>query len=134
LGKLLKLRIPVLIGYDNDVMGRSKRAWKWGVSRLTFLPNSWWEYLDWAKEARTVVDQVTGGRPSPGMRALLTFVDQFISESFGRREYSLSPDIVEHTTSRFREELEVIFDTIARRNSLRGKVPIFGLGANTSMG
>jgi hypothetical protein len=41
---------------------------------------------------------------------------------------------VEHTTSRFREELEVIFDTIARRNSLRGKVPIFGLGASTSMG
>jgi hypothetical protein len=134
LGKLLKLRIPVLVGYDDDVMGRFKRARKWRVSRLTFLSNLWWEYLDWTKEARTVVDQVTGGRPSPGMRALLTFVDQFISESFGRREYSLSPDIVEHTTSRFREELEVIFDTIARRNSLRGKVPIFGLGANTSMG
>jgi hypothetical protein len=55
LGKLLKLRIPVLIGYD-DVVGHSKRARKWGVSRLTFLPNSWWEYLDWAKEALTVVD------------------------------------------------------------------------------
>jgi hypothetical protein len=41
---------------------------------------------------------------------------------------------VEHTTLRFREELEVILDTIARRNSLRGKVPIFGLGASTSMG
>jgi hypothetical protein len=48
------------------------------VSRLTFLPNSWWKYLDWAKEARTVVDQVTGGRLSPGMRALLNFIDQFI--------------------------------------------------------
>jgi hypothetical protein len=115
-------------------MAHSKRARKWGVSRLTFLPNSSWEYLDWAKEARTVVEQVTGGRPSPGMQALLNFIDQFIDKSFGRREYSLSPDIVEHTTSRFREELEVIFDTIARRNSLRGKVPIFGLGASTSMG
>jgi hypothetical protein len=104
------------------------------VSRLTFLPNSWWEYLDWAKEARTVVDQVMGGRPSPGMRALLNLIDQFIRESFGRREFSLSPNIVEHTTSRFREELEVIFDTIARRNSLRGKVPVFGLGASTSLG
>jgi hypothetical protein len=104
------------------------------VSHLTFLPNSWWEYLDWAKEARTVVDQVTDGRPSPGMRALLNFIDQFIGESFERREYSLSPDIVEHTTSRFREELEVILDTIACRNSLRGKVPIFGLRASTSMG
>jgi hypothetical protein len=80
------------------------------------------------------VDQVTGRRPSLGMRALLNFIDQFIGESFGRWEYSLSPDIVEHTTSRFREELEVIFDTIARRNLLRGKVPIFGLGASTSMG
>jgi hypothetical protein len=50
----------VLIGYDNDVMGRSKRARTWRVSCLTFLPNSWWEYLDWVKEARTVVDQVTG--------------------------------------------------------------------------
>jgi hypothetical protein len=92
LGKLLKLRIPVLIGYDDDVMGRSKRVRKWGVSHLTFLPNSWWEYLDWAKEARKVVDQVIGGRPNPGMRALLNFIDQFIRESFGRREYSLSPE------------------------------------------
>jgi hypothetical protein len=48
------------------------------VSRLTFLPNSWWEYLDWAKEARTVEDQVTGERHSPGMRALLNSVDHFI--------------------------------------------------------
>jgi hypothetical protein len=80
------------------------------------------------------VDQVTGGRPSPGMRALLNFIDQLIGESFGRREYSLSHDIVELTTSRFKEELEIIFDTIARRNSLRGKVSIFGLGASTSMG
>jgi hypothetical protein len=54
------------------------------VSHLTFLLNSWWEYLDWAKEARTIVDQVIGGRPSPGMRALLNFIDQFIGESFGR--------------------------------------------------
>jgi hypothetical protein len=104
------------------------------VSRLIFLPNLWWEYLDWAREARTVVDQVTGGRPSPGMRALLNLIDQFIGESFGWWEYSLSPDIVDYTTLRFREELEVIFDTIARRNSLRGKVPIFGLGASISMG
>jgi hypothetical protein len=85
-------------------MARFKGARKWGVSRLTFLPNSWWEYLDWAKEARAVVDQVTGGRPSPGMQALLNFIDQFIRESFGRWEFSLSPDIVEHTTSGFHEE------------------------------
>jgi hypothetical protein len=111
-----------------------KRARIGEVSHLTFLPNSWWEYLDWAKKARKVVDQVTGGRPSPSMRALLNFIDQFIRESFGRREFSLSPDIVEHTTSRFREELEVIFGTITRRNSLRGKVPVFGLGASTSVG
>jgi hypothetical protein len=115
-------------------MARFKHARKWGVSHLTFLPNSWWEYLDWAKEARTVVDQVTSGRPSPSMQALLNFIDQFIRESFGRREFSLSPNIVEHTTSRFQEELEVIFDTIARRNSLRGKVPIFDVGASTSLG
>jgi hypothetical protein len=80
------------------------------------------------------VDQVTGGRPSLGMRVLLNFIDQFIRESFGRQEFSLSPDIVEHTTLRFWKELEVIFDTIARRNSLRGKVPIFNPGASTSMG
>jgi hypothetical protein len=88
------------------------------VSRLTFLSNSWWEYLDWAKEARIVVDHITGGRSSPSMRVFLNFIDQFIEESIERREFSLSPDIVEHTTSRFREELEVIFDTITRRNSL----------------
>jgi hypothetical protein len=81
-----------------------------------------------------VVDQVTGGRPSPSMRALLNFIDQFIRESFERREFSLSPDIMEHTTSRFREELEVILDTIVRRNSLWGKVPVFDLGASTSLG
>jgi hypothetical protein len=89
--------------------------------------------LDWAKEARIVVDHITGGRSSPGMQGFLNFIDQFIEESFGRREFSLSPDIVVHTTSRFWEELEVIFDTIARRNSLRGKVPVFGLGASTSL-
>jgi hypothetical protein len=94
-------------------MARFKRARKWRVSCLTFLPNLWWKYLDWAKEAHTVVDHITGGRSSPSMRALLNFIDQFIRESFGRREFSLSPDIMEHTTSRFREELEVIFDTIA---------------------
>jgi hypothetical protein len=115
-------------------MAHFKRARKWGVSNLTFLPNSWWEYLDWAKEARTVVDHIMGGRSSPGMRVFLNSIDQFIHESFGRQEFSLSPDIVEHTTSRFREELEVILDTIARRNSLRGKVPVFDLGASTSLG
>jgi hypothetical protein len=81
-----------------------------------------------------VVDHITGGRSSSGMQAFLNFIDQFIRESFGRREFSLSPDIVEYTTLRFREELEVIFDTIARRNSLRGKVPVFDLGASTSLG
>jgi hypothetical protein len=81
-----------------------------------------------------MVDHIMGGRSSPRMRALLNFIDQFIRESFGRREFSLSPDIVEHTTLRFWEELEVIFDIIARRNSLRGKVPVFGLGASTSLG
>jgi hypothetical protein len=83
------------------------------VSRLTFLLNSWWEYLDWAKEARTVVDHITRERSNPSMRVLLNFIDQFIQESFGRWEFSLVLDIVEHTTLRFREELEVIFDTIA---------------------
>jgi hypothetical protein len=81
-----------------------------------------------------VVDHITGGRSSSGMQAFLNFIDQFIRESFGRREFSLSPDIVEYTTLRFREELEVIFDTIARRNSLRGKVPVFDFGASTSLG
>jgi hypothetical protein len=94
-------------------MARFKRTRKWGVAHLTFLPNSWWEYLDWAKEARIVVDHITGGRSSPGMRVFLNSIDQFIQESFGWREFSLLPDIVEHTTSRFREELEVILDTIA---------------------
>jgi hypothetical protein len=75
--------------------------------------------LEWAKEARTVVDYITGGRSSLGMRVFLNSIDRFIHESFGRREFSLSPEIVEHTTSRFREELEVIFDTITRRNALR---------------
>jgi hypothetical protein len=60
-----------------------------------------------------VVDHITRGRSSPGMWVFMNFIDQFIHESFGRRDFSLSPDIVEHTTSRFREELEVIFDTIA---------------------
>jgi hypothetical protein len=115
-------------------MARFKRARKWGVSRLIFLPNSWWEYLNWAKEARTVVDHITGGRSSPGMRVFLNSIDQFIQESFGRREFSLLPNIVEHTTLRFQEELKVILDTIARRNSLRGKVPVFDLGASTSLG
>jgi hypothetical protein len=46
----------------------------------------------------------------------------------------LLPDIVEHTTLRFREELEVILDTIARKNSLWGKIPVFDLGASTSFG
>jgi hypothetical protein len=77
---------------------------------------------------------ITGGRSSPGMRVFMNSIDQFIQVSFGQREFSLSPDIVEHTTSRFREELEVIFDTITRRNSLWGKVPVFGLGASTFMG
>jgi hypothetical protein len=54
-----------------------------GSSSLTFLPISWWEYLDWVKEAHKVVNQVTGGRSSPGMRALLTAVEQFIAEFFG---------------------------------------------------
>jgi hypothetical protein len=79
------------------------------------------------------VDQVMGGRPSPSMRALLNFIDQSIGESFGQREYSLSPDIVEHTTSRFREELEVIIDAIAHMNLLQGRVPVFNLRASTSL-
>jgi hypothetical protein len=55
--------------HDNEIMPPPsfKRARIREVSRFTFLPNSWWEYLDWVKEARTVVDQVTGGRSSPGM-------------------------------------------------------------------
>ena len=98
------------------------------------LPNSWWEYLNCAKDACTVVNHITGGRSSPGMQVLLSSIDQSIQEAFGRREFSLSPDILEYTTLRFPEELEVIFDTIARRTSLRGKIPIFDLVAFTSSG
>jgi hypothetical protein len=65
-----------------------------------------------------MVNHITGGRSSPGMWVFMNFIDQFIQESFGQREFNLSPDIMEHTTLRFWEELEVIFDTIARRNSL----------------
>jgi hypothetical protein len=111
---------------------RVKRARTYCEAGLTFLPRSWWDYLDWAREARALVHQITGGRVSPGMRVLLNFIDQFIQESFGRREFSLSPEIVDHITVRFREELEAILDAIDRRNSLKGKVPIFGLGASTS--
>jgi hypothetical protein len=53
--------------YGQNIMSssRPKRARKWEVSRLTFLPNLWWEYLDWAKVARTVVDHITGEKIQP---------------------------------------------------------------------
>ena len=109
-----------------------KLANTWSVSSLTFLPRLWWEYLDWAREAYALVNQITGRRSSPSMRALLNFIDQFIQESFGRREFSLSSNIVEHTTMRFREEFEAIFDAIDQKSSLKGKVLIFSLGTSTS--
>ena len=111
---------------------RAKRARTCSRSSLTFLPRSWWEYLDSAKEARALVNQITGKRSSPGMRVLLNFIDQFIQETFGRWKFSHSTDIVDYVILRFREELEAILDAIERRNALKGKVPIFGLGAPTS--
>jgi hypothetical protein len=93
-----------------------KRAKIGGLSSLTLLPASSWEYLDWLKEAHKVVNQVPGGRSSPGMQALLTVVEQFIAEFFGRREFHLAPAVVEYTTYRFREELEAILATNALRD------------------
>ena len=63
--------------YNGEGMDLScvKRAWICSGSSLTFLPRSWWEYLDWAKEARALANQITGGRSSPGMRVLLNFID-----------------------------------------------------------
>jgi hypothetical protein len=83
------------------------------------------------KEAHKVVNQVTGGRSSPGMRALLTAVERFIAEFFGRREFHLAPTVVEYTTCRFREELEAILATNALRDSRKGKIPLFLFGAST---
>lgn len=119
--------------YDDNVIACFKCAKKWEVFRLTFLPNSWWEYLDWIKEACTVVNHLTGGRSSLGIQIFLNFIDQFIQEFSDRQEFSLSSDIVEHTNSRFQEELDIILNTIARRNSLRDKVSVFYLGASTSL-
>jgi hypothetical protein len=61
----------------------SKRARTEEVSRLAFLPSSWWEYLDWVNEAHKMMNQVTGDRSNPGMGALLTFVERSITEYFG---------------------------------------------------
>jgi hypothetical protein len=85
------------------------------------------------KEAHKVLNLVTDGRPSPGMRALLIVVEQFIAEFFGRREFHLAPTVVEFTPCRFREELEAILATNALRDSRRGKVPLFLLRASTSL-
>jgi hypothetical protein len=67
------------------------------------------------------------------MRASLTAVEQFIAELFRRREFHLAPAVVEFTTYRFREEFEAILATDALRDSRRGKVPLFLLGASTSL-
>jgi hypothetical protein len=85
------------------------------------------------KEAHKVVNQATGGRSSPGMRALLTSVQRSIAEYFGQLEFYLTPAIFEYTTCRFWEELEAIFATIVLRDSQRGKVPLFMLEASTSL-
>jgi hypothetical protein len=106
-----------------------KRARIGEKSRLIFLPNSWWEYIDWAKEARVLVDPIPGGRFSPGMRRLLADVDWYITECVGRREYSLAPFVVESTTCRFREELEALLTA----NGQQAKVPFSLLGASTSL-
>jgi hypothetical protein len=100
---------------------------------MTFLLALWWEYLDWMKEAHKVMNQVTGGRSNPDIRALLTAVERFIAEFFGRREFHLVSAIVEYTTYRFREELEAILATNALRDSRKGKVPLFLLGMSTSL-
>ena len=105
------------------------------MERISFnLLDLWWEYLDWTKEARIVVDHIKRGRFNFNMRVLLNFIDQSIQEAFGWREFSLSSKIVEHSTLRFRDELKVVFDTIAQRNSLRGKQLVFDLEASTSSG
>jgi hypothetical protein len=67
------------------------------------------------------------------MRALLTTVEQFIAEFFGRREFHLALAVVEYTTYRFREELEAILATNALTDSRKSKVPLFLLGASTSL-
>jgi hypothetical protein len=89
--------------------------------------------LGLVKEAHKVVDQITGGRSNPGMRALLMFVERSIAEYFGQREFHLAPAIVEYITCRFREELEAILSTIALRDLQKGKIPLFLLRAFTSL-
>jgi hypothetical protein len=49
------------------------------------------------------------------------------------REFSLNAEIVEVATNEFRKELETIFEVNARREALKGKVPLFLLGASTSL-
>ena len=66
------------------------------------------------------------------MWALLASIDEFIEFSFNKREFNLRIEIMESTTCRFQEELEAIFDAIDRKNSLKNKVSIFGLGTSTS--
>jgi hypothetical protein len=112
----------------------SKRTRTKEVSHLTFLPGSWWKYLDWMKEVHKVVNQVMDGRSSPSMRVLLTTVERSIAEYFGQREFHLAPPIIEYTTYRFREEFEAILTTIALRDSQNGKILLFLLEASTSLG
>jgi hypothetical protein len=72
----------------------AKRAKTREGSRLTFLPRWWWEFLDWLKEARFIVKQVTGGRCSSRAWALLNSTEQYINDHFGWREFSLNAEIV----------------------------------------
>jgi hypothetical protein len=47
--------------------------------------------------------------------------------------FILNAEFVEVATDEFRKELETIFEVNARREALKGKVPLFLLGASTSL-
>jgi hypothetical protein len=79
----------------------AKRAKTREGSRLTFLPRSWWEFLDWLKEARFIMKQVTSGRCNSRAWALLNSTERYINDHFGQREFSLNAEIVEVATGEF---------------------------------
>jgi hypothetical protein len=49
------------------------------------------------------------------------------------KEFHLASAVVKYTTCRFQEELETILATNSLRDSRKGKVPLFLLGASTSL-
>jgi hypothetical protein len=84
-------------------------------------------------EGSTLHREVTSGRCDNRAWALLNSTERYINDHFGRREFSLNAEIVEVATDEFRKELETIFEVNARREALKGKVPLFLLGASTSL-